>query len=141
MIFKKNLTMYSYHYNHQGSVSVVTNMLGHVHQHLQYLPYGGIFVDHRTSSYSSTYTFSAKEKDSESGYTYFGARYYTDNIMMWLSVDPMSDERPSLTFPLTQHWQLRPAIFPWYRCRKQIQQPCSWQRSSRTLLPSNSSFQ
>ena len=26
--------------------------------------------------------------------TYFGARYYTDNIMMWLSVDPMSDERP-----------------------------------------------
>ena len=25
---------------------------------------------------------------------YFGTRYYTDNIMMWLSVDPMSDERP-----------------------------------------------
>ncbi len=35
--------------------------------------------------------------------TYFGARYYTDNIMMWLSVNPMRDERPSLTFPVTQH--------------------------------------
>ena len=73
--------------------------------------------------------------------TYFGARYYSDNMMQWLSVDPMSDERPSLTFPVTQHWQHLPAIFPWYRCHKQRRQPCSWQRSSRTLLPSNSSFQ
>ena len=39
----------------------------------------------------------AKEKDSESGYNYFGARYYTDNIMMWMSVDPMSDKRPSVS--------------------------------------------
>ena len=29
--------------------------------------------------------------------TYFGARYYTDNIMMWLSVDPMSDKYPSMS--------------------------------------------
>ena len=85
---------YYYHYNHQGSVSLVTYQNGTLQQHLQYLPYGGIFVDHRPNSYASTYTFSAKEKDSESGYTYFGARYYSDNMMQWLSVDPMSDERP-----------------------------------------------
>ena len=82
------------YYNHQGSVAVLTDNCGHVNQQLQYLPYGGIFVDHRPNSYASTYTFSAKEKDSESGYTYFGARYYSDNMMQWLSVDPMSDERP-----------------------------------------------
>ncbi|MBR6068214.1 MAG: hypothetical protein IKP45_10490 [Bacteroidales bacterium] len=82
---------------HQGSVSLVTYQNGTLQQHLQYLPYGGIFVDHRTGSYSSPYTFSAKEKDSESGYNYFGARYYTDNIMMWLSVDPMSDKYPSMS--------------------------------------------
>ena len=58
---------YYYHYNHQGSVSLVTYQNGTLQQHLQYLPYGGIFVDHRTGSYSSTYTFSAKEKDAESG--------------------------------------------------------------------------
>ena len=34
---------------------------------------------------------------TESGYNYFGARYYTDNIMMWLSVDPMSDMRPGVS--------------------------------------------
>ena len=86
-----------YHYNHQGSVALLTDKCGNKAQHLQYLPYGGIFVDHRTGSYSSPYTFSAKEKDAESGYNYFGARYYTDNIMMWLSVDPMSDERPNVS--------------------------------------------
>ena len=86
---------YYYHYNHQGSVALVTWHNGTIRQHLQYLPYGGTFVDHRTGSYSSPYTFSAKEKDSESGYNYFGARYYTDNIMMWLSVDPMSDKNAS----------------------------------------------
>ena len=88
---------YYYHYNHQGSVSLVTYQNGTLQQHLQYFPYGGTFVDHRTGSYSSTYTFSAKEKDSESGYTYFGARYYSDNIMQWLSVDPMSDMRPGVS--------------------------------------------
>jgi RHS repeat-associated protein len=94
MIFKKNLTMYSYHYNHQGSVAALTDGGGRFYQHLQYLPYGEVLVDMHRGRLVSPYTFSAKEKDSESGYTDFGARYYTDNIMMWLSVDPMSDERP-----------------------------------------------
>lgn len=87
---------YYYHYNHQGSVAVVSDMTGRMQQHLHYLPYGGLFVDQRRSSSTtpSRYTFSAKEKDSESGYTYFGARYYSDNIMQWLSVDPMCDKRP-----------------------------------------------
>ena len=88
---------YYYHYNHQGSVSLVTYQNGTLQQHHQYLPYGGIFVDQRTSSYASPYTFSAKEKDAESGYTYFGARYYSDNMMQWLSVDPMSDMRPGVS--------------------------------------------
>ncbi|MBR3946929.1 MAG: hypothetical protein IKJ56_07485 [Bacteroidales bacterium] len=83
------------YYTHQGSVAALTNSHGEFYQHLQYLPYGDVFVDkHDGSSFTSPYTFSAKEKDSESGYTNFGERYYYDNIMMWLSVDPMSDERP-----------------------------------------------
>ena len=70
---------------------------GTLQQHLQYLPYGEVFVDKHVGSFSSPYTFSAKEKDSESGYNYFGARYYTDNLMQWLSVDPMSDKYPSMS--------------------------------------------
>ncbi|MBR4647131.1 MAG: RHS repeat-associated core domain-containing protein [Bacteroidales bacterium] len=43
------------------------------------------------------YTFSAKERDSETGLSYFGSRYYSSDLSVWLSVDPMSDKYPSLS--------------------------------------------
>ena len=49
------------------------------------------------SSYSARYTFSGKERDEETGYSYFGARYYNSSYSIWLSVDPMSDKYPSLS--------------------------------------------
>jgi RHS repeat-associated protein len=48
-------------------------------------------------SFAETFTFSAKEKDAETGYSYFGSRYYTSDLSIWLSVDPMSDKYPSLS--------------------------------------------
>ena len=45
----------------------------------------------------SSYTFSAKERDSETGLSYFGARYYSSDLSIWLSVDPMSGKYPSLS--------------------------------------------
>ena len=44
-----------------------------------------------------TYTFSAKEKDPETGLSYFGSRYYSSDLSVWLSVDPMSGKYPSLS--------------------------------------------
>ena len=39
-----------------------------------------------------------KEKDEETGYGYFGARYTDHELMtMWLSVDPMTDKYPSIS--------------------------------------------
>ncbi|NLL29250.1 MAG: hypothetical protein GX259_10690 [Bacteroidales bacterium] len=49
------------------------------------------------SPYKLAYKFSAKEKDAETGFNYFGARYYVDYMYVWLSVDPMSDGRPNIT--------------------------------------------
>ena len=44
------------------------------------------------------FTFTGKERDSETGFSYFGARYYDSDLMMgWLSVDPMADKYPSLS--------------------------------------------
>lgn len=43
------------------------------------------------------HTFSAKEKDAETGYSYFGARYYSSDLSVWLSVDPMADKYPSMS--------------------------------------------
>ncbi|MBO4306725.1 MAG: RHS repeat-associated core domain-containing protein, partial [Bacteroidales bacterium] len=43
-------------------------------------------------------TFTGKEKDVETGYGYFGARYMDHELMtMWLSVDPMADKYPSIS--------------------------------------------
>ncbi len=44
-----------------------------------------------------SYTFSAKEKDSETGLSYFGSRYYSSDLSVWLSVDPMADKYPSMS--------------------------------------------
>ena len=42
-----------------------------------------------------SYTFSTKERDSETGLSYFGSRYYSSDLSVWLSVDPMSAKYPS----------------------------------------------
>ena len=47
--------------------------------------------------FADIYTFSAKEKDVETGLSYFGSRYYSSDLSIWLSVDPMSDKYPSLS--------------------------------------------
>ena len=55
-----------------------------------------------TANYSlltanSSFAFSAKERDSETGLSYFGSRYYSSDLSIWLSVDPMSDKYASLS--------------------------------------------
>jgi RHS repeat-associated protein len=51
----------------------------------------------RNSSWNAPYTFSGKEKDAETGYGYFGARYYDSDLSIWLSVDPMAEKYPYQT--------------------------------------------
>ena len=43
-------------------------------------------------------TFTGKERDAETGYGYFGARYMDHELLTsWLSVDPMADKYPSIS--------------------------------------------
>ena len=43
-------------------------------------------------------SFTGKERDSETGFGYFGARYMDYELMtMWLSVDPMADKYPGIS--------------------------------------------
>jgi RHS repeat-associated protein len=88
---------YFYHPDHLGSSSFITNVNGEAYQHLQYLPFGETFINQRADAWQTRYTFSAKEKDRATGYHYFGARYYDSDVSVWLSVDPMSDEYPSMS--------------------------------------------
>ncbi len=48
--------------------------------------------------YTKTQSFTGKERDSETGFSYFGARYYDSDILTgWLSVDPMADKYPNIS--------------------------------------------
>ena len=47
---------------------------------------------------ASLYSFTGKERDAETGYSYFGARYYDSDLSgLFLSVDPMADKYPSFS--------------------------------------------
>jgi RHS repeat-associated protein len=88
---------YFYHPDHLGSASFVTDATGYVDQHIQYLPFGELFISQRNNEFDTRYKFTAKELDNETNYTYFGARYYDSDISIWLSVDPLSDKYPNLS--------------------------------------------
>ena len=80
------------------SNSWITECSGKTVQHLQYLPYGERYVDQRVSGYHERFTFTGKERDEETGYGYFGARYMDHELMtMWLSVDPLADKYPGIS--------------------------------------------
>ena len=49
------------------------------------------------NEHCAIFTFSAKEKDSETGFSYFGSRYYSSDLSIWLSVDPQASKYPSLS--------------------------------------------
>ena len=92
-----------YHSDHLGSAAYLTNNAGQVIQTLNYLPYGEDWVD--IQNYAETryprlgiYTFNGKEKDYESGFHYYGARYYWSEVLTgWMSVDPMMDKYPYIS--------------------------------------------
>ena len=49
-------------------------------------------------TYVQSYPFTGKEKDSETGFYNFGARYYDSDLSgLFLSVDPMADKYPNIS--------------------------------------------
>ena len=60
--------------------------------HLKYVDYQHLYSSQIVSSSTG------KERDEETGYGYFGARYMDHELMtMWLSVDPMADKYPGIS--------------------------------------------
>ena len=89
--------IFFYHPDHLGSTSYVTDADGNIAQHIEYIPYGEVFVEERNNSFSTNFLFNAKELDNETGLYYYGARYLDPTGAMWLSVDPMWENRPGIS--------------------------------------------
>ena len=84
-----------YHPDHLGSSSYITNLDGEVMQHIEYVPYGEVFIEERNNTWNTPYLFNAKEFDEETGMYYYGARYYEPRLSLWISVDPKASKMPS----------------------------------------------
>jgi RHS repeat-associated protein len=93
---KENL-QYFYHSDHLGSSSLITDIDGNVAQHIEYIPFGEVFVEERNNSWKTPYKFNGKELDEETGLYYYGARYMDPRTSVWLSVDPLAEKYPNVS--------------------------------------------
>ena len=78
--------------DHLGSSSYITNLDGEVSQHIEYVPFGEVFIEERNNTWNTPYLFNAKEFDEETGMYYYGARYYEPRLSLWMSVDPLEEK-------------------------------------------------
>jgi len=85
--------------DHLGSVKVIVNASGARVAHNDYYPFGMLMPGRmqEASSVDGRYKFTGKERDTETNYDYFGARYYDARIGRWLQVDPLGEKYPKLS--------------------------------------------
>ena len=89
--------VYFYHGDHLGSAYWITDYTGAPIQYIHYAPYGELIDNQVSYGYDERYKFTGKERDKESGYDYFGARYYFSSFSHWLTVDPLADKYPGIS--------------------------------------------
>ncbi|TXK74141.1 RHS repeat domain-containing protein, partial [Mesonia sp. K4-1] len=94
-------TNWRYQYdNHLGSACLELDKAAAVISYEEYYPFG-------TTSYRSgksqsevklkRYRYCGKERDDETGFYYYGARYYAAWIGRFISIDPLAEKFPQLT--------------------------------------------
>ncbi|WP_255491333.1 RHS repeat-associated core domain-containing protein [Dysgonomonas sp. ZJ279] len=66
-------------------------------QHIEYVPFGEVFIEERNNKWNTPFLFNAKELDEETGLYYYGARYYDPRTSVWISTDPLQEKYPNKT--------------------------------------------
>ncbi|UTC61768.1 hypothetical protein E4O05_09520 [Treponema sp. OMZ 787] len=84
---------YYYHSDHLGSAQFVTDWKGRQYEHIEYTPYGELWVEEVAAGLDKLpFRFTGKELDEETGLYYYGARYLDPKYSRWLSGDPALGE-------------------------------------------------
>ncbi|MBU3940567.1 MAG: hypothetical protein KKH88_01415, partial [Nanoarchaeota archaeon] len=84
---EKEGEIFYYHHDNLGSVRKITDAGGNVISSIDYLPFGGKF---NVDGGRSDYEYTGKEFD-DSGFNYYGARYYDSSLGRFVTVDPARD--------------------------------------------------
>lgn len=77
--------------NHLGSASLELDDKANVISYEEYYPYGSTSyqaVDKIIKAAAKRYRYTAKERDEETGFYYYGARYYVPWLGRWTTVEP-----------------------------------------------------
>jgi RHS repeat-associated protein len=90
-----------YHHDAIGSVRLITDEAGAIVAKYDYLPFGDLWVPTMQEG-SSPRKFVDKERDSETGFDYSQARYYSNLTGRFTTVDPVLDIEAALIDP--QRW-------------------------------------
>ena len=89
--------LFFYHSDHLGSANWITNSQGQAVQYIHYMPFGELWENQQAFEYDERFKFTGKERDAETGYDYFGARYYLSLLGIWLSPDPFIDKNVGIS--------------------------------------------
>lgn len=83
--------------DHLGSIRQTLSESGAVQSAMDYYAFGGTFSSYVVGSTVDKYKFTGKERDTETGLDYFGARYFDSKVGHWMSVDPLAEKCPGLS--------------------------------------------
>ena len=85
----EEVNTYYYHADHLGSAQLVSDYEGKEYERIEYTPYGESWIEKAADGLAKLpYRFTGKERDSETGLYYYGARYLNPTTGLWLSTDP-----------------------------------------------------
>jgi len=89
----KGAQRYFYLKDHLGSTRAIVNGNGTVLAGYDYDAWGYLLENRSLNSDSIKFKYTGKERDKESLYDYFGARYYDARIGRWGQVEPLFRRR------------------------------------------------
>ena len=97
-----NEVVYYYHHDHLGNIRAITDQSGNVVERHDFYPFGEEITNQPQSK--DQYLFTGKQRDSETGLDYFGARYYSSSLSRWMSADKVQEIKQRIKEP--QEWDL-----------------------------------
>lgn len=106
-VFNANSSLIRYQFgNHLGSSSLELDDEGETISYEEYYPYGSTSyqgVNKQIKATNKRYRYTGKEQDEESGFYYYGARYYVPWLARWGNPDPLGLADGSNLYSFTQN--------------------------------------
>ena len=86
-----------YHPDHLGSANFLTDDQGRLVETTEFYPFGVERYSQRPGALKSEYRYTGKERDEDTGLTYYGARYYDSLVGRFINPDPLYTELDGLS--------------------------------------------